>query len=131
MAKFTPIDRKAFGAGAKRGAKLGPHAVSAHFDKKHHRVVMHLDTGIDVSFDPRQAYGLERANADDLAGVEIAGAGGALHFPNMDAFFSIPRLLEGFFGPMDWTRRLARAEASRRNGRLGGRPPKKVPAEAA
>ena len=129
MASFKPITDKAFNEGAERGKKLGPHAVSAHFDALNHRIVMHLDNGIDVSFDPRQAYGLERANAQELSEIDIVGAGGSLHFPELDAFFSIPRILEGFFGPMDWARREARAEASRQNGKLGGRP-KKEPVEA-
>lgn len=124
MAKFVRIDEKAFREGAKRGRALGPHAVSAHFDRESHRIVIHLDTGIDVSFDPRQACGLENANADDLIGVEIAGAGGSLHFPKLDAFFSVSKILEGFLGPMEWARREARAAASRANGTLGGRPKK-------
>jgi hypothetical protein len=124
MAEFVTIDAAAFRKGAARGKKLGPRALSARFDARHHRIVVHLDTGIDLSFDPRNAFGLEKAAAEDLEGVEVAGAGGALHFPRLDAFFSVPRLLEGFLGPMDWARREARATASRENGKLGGRPRK-------
>jgi hypothetical protein len=57
------------------------------------------------------------------------GAGGSIHFPRLDAFFSIPKLLEGFLGPLHWARREARAAASRENGKLGGRP-KRVPEAA-
>lgn len=130
MAKFVPITAKAFREGAERGKKIGPHAVSALFDKKHHKIVLHLDTGIDISFDPRQAYGLEKATANELRNVDVVGAGGTIHFPELDTFLSIPRILEGFLGPMDWARREAAARASRENGKLGGRP-RKVPAEAA
>lgn len=122
MADFVRIDAKAFREGARLGRKPGPHAVAARFDRKHHRIIIDLDSGLDVSFDPRRAYGLEDAKAEDLVNVEIVGAGGALHFPKLDAFFSVPKLLEGFLGPMDWARREARASASRANGTLGGRP---------
>jgi hypothetical protein len=130
MADFTPIDAAAFRSGAARGRKRGPHALSAEFDSERHRIVIRLDTGMELSFDPRKAFGLEKATAGDLAGLSVEGAGGSLHFPKLDVFLSIPRLLEGFLGPMDWTRRQARAAASRENGKLGGRP-RKTPATAA
>jgi Protein of unknown function (DUF2442) len=129
MAKFKAITRETFLEGSKRGLALRPHALSANFDRDHHRIVIHLDTGLDLSFDPRTAFGLERANASELSEVEIVGAGGSIHFPQLDAFFSIPKLLEGFLGPLHWSRSDARAAASRENGKLGGRP--KKPAEAA
>lgn len=120
MARFVPIDAKAFRRSAVK--KVGPHALSAHFDREHHQIVIYLDTGMNLAFDPRYAFGLEKATADELEGVRIEGAGGTLHFPNLDEFFSVPRILEGFLGPMDWARREARAAASRENGKKGGRP---------
>lgn len=131
MAEFKPITRGAFVAGAKRGHPPQPRALSVAFDRERHRIVIHLDTGLDLSFDPRSAYGLETAGASELADVEVAGAGGSIHFPRLDAFFSIPRLLEGFLGPLHWTRRDARAAASRDNGKLGGRPRKSSVAASA
>jgi len=131
MAKFKAITQEAFIEGGKRGRELRPHALSVNFDREHHRIVIHLDTGLDLSFDPRSAFGLERANANELGEVEIVGAGGSIHFPQLDAFFSIPKLLEGFLGPLHWSRRDARASASRANGKLGGRPKKTTEAAAA
>ena len=69
MAKFTPITQGAFKEGERRGAALRPHALSVHFDREHHRVVIHLDTGLDLSFDPRSAFGLENATAGDLSEI--------------------------------------------------------------
>lgn len=84
--------------------------------------MVRLDTGLDFSFDPRKAQGLSDAVADDFVGVTVEGVGSTLHFPRLDADYTVSRLLEGFLGPLDWSRREARARASRENGRHGGRP---------
>lgn len=122
MAEFVPITAKAFRDGGKR--KPGPQAVAARFDAVRHRIVVDLDTGLELAFDPARAHGLADASAADLAGVTVAGAGSALHVPALDAYFTVAKLLEGFLGPLDWSRREARAAASRANGALGGRPKK-------
>ena len=124
MAEFKTIDEAAFKAAGARGKKAyaAPRAVGARFDKRTQRVVVRLDTGIDFSFDPKRAHGLSEARSDDLIGVSVEGVGSTLHFPRLDADFAVARLLEGFLGPMDWTRKAARAAASRENGKRGGRP---------
>jgi hypothetical protein len=58
--------------------------------------------------------------------ITVEGAGNTLHFPKLDADFSVSRLLEGFLGPLEWTKREARAAASRENGKRGGRPRKEA-----
>lgn len=128
MAEFKPLDEATFRKALARGKRNAPrpHAISARFDRRARRVTVRLDTGIDFSFDPRQAYGLQDAGADDLAGVTVEGAGSTLHFPRLDADYSVARLLEGFLGPIDWSKREARAAASRENGKLGGRPRKEA-----
>lgn len=128
MAEFILPDDAAF-AGAKRRSAT-PRALSARFDKRTRRVKVRLDTGIDFSFDPHQAHGLEDAADEDFVGAKIEGTGNTLHFPRLDADFSVAGLLEGFLGPLDWTRREARAAASRRNGMGGGRPRKVAAAGA-
>ena len=124
MAKFQPIDEAKFDRLSAKAEKRSLFVTEVHFDRRSRKVKLDLSTGIELWFDPRCAYGLENATDDDLAGVEIEGAGGAIRFPNLDADFSVPRLLEGFLGPLDWTRQERRAEASRENGKLGGRPRK-------
>jgi hypothetical protein len=124
MAEFKMIDAAAFKSAGVRGrfAHATPRAVKARFDRRAERVVVGLDTGIEFAFDPRLAPGLAEAAAEDLIGVTVEGVGSTLYFPRLDADFTVSRLLEGFLGPMDWTRREARALASRENGKRGGRP---------
>lgn len=79
--------------------------------------------------------GLEQATREDLSAVEISPSGFGLHFPTVDADVYLPGLLEGHFGSRRYmaaalggeggrARTPAKAEASRQNGRLGGRPRK-------
>jgi len=123
MAEFKLLDEATFKktVNRKRNPPL-PRAISARFDRRSHRVVVRLDTGLDFSFDPRQAQGLSEAVAEDFVGVTVEGVGSTLHFPRLDADYTVSRLLEGFLGPLDWSRREARARASRENGKRGGRP---------
>lgn len=130
MAEFKPLNETAFRKAAAAGKRRQTvRALTVRFDRRSHRITVRLNTGIDFSFDPRDAYGLKEATADDFVDIRIDGAGGTLHVPRLDADFSIARLLEGFLGPLDWTRREARAAASRENGKRGGRP-RKTPATA-
>ena len=77
-----------------------------------------------LSFNPSPAPDLYEVSDDDLAEVEVEGAGGAIRFPKQDMDLSVPRLLEGLLAPQDWVRRERRAEGSRENHKLGGRPRK-------
>ena len=125
MVNFEPIDQATFDRQAVAAAKRPtPFATKVGFDRRHRKITLELNTGIEIAFDPRDAYGLEVATESELASVRIEGAGSAIHFERLDAYFSVSRLLEGFLGPIDWTRREVRAAASRRNGKLGGRPRK-------
>lgn len=131
MAEFKLLDDAAFrrSVNRKRSSPL-PRATSARFDRRSRRVIVRLDTGIDFSFDPREAQGLADATSDDFVGVTVEGVGSTLHFPRLDADYTVSRLLEGFLGPLDWSRREARAKASRENGKRGGRPKGGAPAPA-
>ncbi len=125
MAKHEPITEEAFAKATVRGGRFGSlRAESARFDRRSGRLVIRMSTGLEVSFMPSQAEGLGDANVDLLSKVEVTGGGWTLHFPALDADFSISRLLAGFLGSADWMKRESRLNASRANGKLGGRPRK-------
>jgi hypothetical protein len=123
-----------------RGRRLErsePRAASARYDRRTRRMVVELTNGCSFVFPPRALQGLGRAREAALADVEIAGAGHALHWPQLDADFTVPGLLMGVFGTRAWmasklARRAgqstspAKAAAARANGRKGGRPRRKA-----
>ncbi len=111
------------------------HAVSARYDRRRSRVVVVLDTGVELAFPTRLAEGLAGASPEDLAAIEISPAGLGLHWPRLDADLYVPALLQGVFGSKAWMARQlgaqggrartnAKVAASRENGRKGGRPRK-------
>jgi hypothetical protein len=122
----------------RRAAELqthAPRAVSARYDSRTGRVVIHLSSRLIVSFAPEDAQGLENARPSQLHEIEISPSGFGLHFPAADADLYVPALLEGFLGSKSWmASRLgqvggqatskAKKAASRANGKLGGRPRK-------
>ena len=112
-----------------------PRAVSAGYDRRIDRVVIHLSTGIDIAFPPHIAQGLENATPTQLAAIEISPSGFGIHFRRLDADLYLPSLLNGVLGSPPWmagmlgrlggqARTQAKAMAARANGRRGGRPRK-------
>lgn len=94
-------------------------------------MIVDLSNGCTFAFPPRLAQGLEDATDDQLAEVEILGAGYVLHWAALDADLSIPGLLAGIFGTRAYMARRAgqarseaKAAAARANGIKGGRPRK-------
>jgi hypothetical protein len=127
----------------RRGRELRaglPHAVSAQYDRRIGRIVIHLSTGLDVAFSPRDAEGLENATVAQLNAIEISPSGFSIHFPKLDADLYLPALLEGFLGSRKWmasrfgalggkSRSAAKVAAAKKNGRRGGRPVRDVVAD--
>ena len=116
------------------------HAVAARYDRRTGRVVVKLNTGVQISFPAHIAQELAKASPDDLAEIEITPAGLGLHWPRIDADMYVPGLMAGQFGTRQWmaaqlgaaggkARSHAKAASARANGRLGGRP-RKVAATA-
>ena len=120
---------------ARRQLRKTPPATAAHYDRKMGRVVVSLASGVDISFSPRDAEGLQHATDAQLQRIQITPSGLGLHFPKLDADLYLPALLEGLLGSRKWmAARLGaiggkrttaeKRRASRANGRLGGRPKK-------
>ena len=116
-----------------RALRQHGHAVAARYDRRSARVVVSLNTGIQIAFPVAMAEGLAGADASDLADIEITPAGLGLHWPKLGADVYVPALLQGIFGSKRWmaaqlgaaggkTRSSAKAAAARKNGRKGGRP---------
>lgn len=112
-----------------------PAAVAVRYDRRIARIVISLASGLDISFAPRDAQGLENARPAELADAEISPSGLGVHFPRIDADIYLPALLEGFLGSKRWMAAQmgkvggqassdAKKAAARENGKLGGRPKK-------
>jgi hypothetical protein len=111
------------------------YAVSAHYDSRHGRIVVDLNTGVHIAFPVELAQELAGAARADLNEIEISPAGTGLHWPRLDADLYIPALLQGVFGSKSWMARQlgaaggsvrsdAKKAAARANGAKGGRPRK-------
>ncbi len=83
-----------------------------------------MNSGAVVGFPLAVLPGLEQATPDDLRKIEVEGGGYGLHVASLDADISIPTLLEDQLGSTIMRRAVTRANASKANGRLGGRPRK-------
>ncbi len=109
-----------------------PPASAVHYDQQASRIVITLSSGLELAFIPTSAQGLENASVDDLLDIEISPSGLGIYFPKIDVDIYIPGLLGGFLGSKHWMAALgqkggkvvtpAKSAASRRNGKLGGRP---------
>ncbi len=117
------------------------YAVAARYDHRTSRIIVRLNTGLELAFAPALAEGLADAPPKRLADIEISPAGLGLHWPKLDADVYIPALLQGVFGSRRWmasqlgaaggrVRSQAKAASSRANGRKGGRPRKKAVASS-
>lgn len=114
-----------------------PRVVAARYDPDLGRVVLELSSKVEVMFAPEDAEGLEKATPAELETVEISPSGLGIHFPKLDADLYVPALLEGFLGSRAWmaarlgekggrSRSVAKRRAAKKNGKLGGRPKKRV-----
>lgn len=74
-------------------------ATSARYDSASGYVVVLMNTGMELSFAPHLAAGLEHAQTSDLLQIEISPSGVGLHFPALDADLYVPSLLVGILQP--------------------------------
>lgn len=131
MVDLSDAEIDAATARGEAARQMEPRAATARYDRQLGRMVVELTNGCSFAFPPRLAQGLEQASDDQIAEVEILGAGYGLHWEALDADLSVPGLLAGLFGTRVHMARRAgqatspvKAAAARVNGAKGGRPRK-------
>ncbi len=131
MGELTDAEIEAAMEHGRIAQQTEPRAETVRYDPQNSRIIVDLTNGCTFAFPPHMAQGLETATADDLASVEILGAGYGLHWEGLDVDLSIPGLLVGVFGTKAYMARragqatsAAKAAAARKNGLKGGRPRK-------
>ena len=120
---------------AQKASKREPRAKNAYYDKERRQIVLELSNGHSLGLNPEHFPELAHARPDQLEKVEITPGGIGLHWETLDVDYRVPELVLGVLGPDAWKQELARkagqvvsaakANAARRNGLKGGRPPKR------
>jgi Protein of unknown function (DUF2442) len=115
-----------------------PRAVNAWYAADSERVFIELTNGVMMGFPYQLLQGLANGTPAQLAEVEIMPTGSALHWESLDADLGVAQLVSGLFGSKAWMTELgrhggkskseAKAQASRDNGKRGGRPRKTIAA---
>ncbi|WP_349370176.1 DUF2442 domain-containing protein [Salinarimonas sp.] len=72
------------------------YAVSAHYDHVREQIVVSLSDGTVMRIDPTRTRALNGAAAEDLAEIEIMGAGVILYWPRLDEGVSLSVMRERF-----------------------------------
>jgi hypothetical protein len=101
-----------------RGAQMmesEPRAAAARYDAASGRIVIDLTNGCTFAFPARRVEELADASDAEIAAVEIAGAGFALHWAARDADLSLGGLMSGVFGTKGWMSELARRAGQSRS----------------
>ena len=107
------ISHKNFDAANRRAVQTkAKHAVvtKVRYDNRRRRIVLHLESGVELAFAPHLAQGLDGASAADLEGAQISPSGfpgtgrrpvpawalgGLLRLPPLDRRTKRPRWRQG------------------------------------
>jgi hypothetical protein len=117
-----------------------PRVVAVRYDHATARLVLDLRNGVTVMIPIALLQGLAVASPAEIEQVEIWSNGAALHWEALDVDFTVPGLVAGVFGTRAWMEKIrasarkgglarskAKVQASRENGKRGGRPRKAPP----
>ena len=122
MAELTDAAIKAAEARGRGLLRTEPRASSARFDRAAGRIIVELVNGCSYIVPATLVQDLHGATDDDLALIEIDGAGFNLHWPALDADLDLPALMSGVFGTRKWMRDLTDA-AERQPPPTSSQPP--------
>ena len=111
-----------------------PLAVKAWYEIPSERIFIEIQNGVVMGFPYKLLQGLESAMPEQLAEVEVTPSGYGLYWKSLDVDLGVPQLVGGIFGTKTWMTELgrlggqvksvAKAKASKENGKRGGRPRK-------
>ena len=114
----------------KEELKFAPRAIGAKAENG--LVTVKLSAGWSFTFDPRKVKHFRELTDDQIAEVKPYGLGFALEWPKLDLHLGVGNLIFDLIGPrfieIESARRRGKSksekkqEASRANGKLGGRP---------
>jgi hypothetical protein len=114
--------------------RTGRRATSVSYDRRTGRIMMELTSGFVFGFPAKAIPALAKATPQQLARVTLSPSGSGLHWEELDADLSVPRLLLSSVTRSENLSELARlagrarspakAAAARANGAKGGRPRK-------
>lgn len=123
----------------RRAAKTEPRASRVTYRPREHALRVVLTNGAAITLPVRLIPSLKRASARDVRAVRVLGRGTGLHWERLDLDLSVPALVSSVFEGPAWMAELgraggsrssaAKAAAARGNGRKGGRPRTRVPAD--
>lgn len=89
-----------------------PYAVAAAYFPAIKRILIKLNTGIEIAIAPEDYQTLEHAKPSELKKIEITPSGDALIFPKLNDGLYLPGLLQGLFGTKQWMAEKAKRTTS-------------------
>lgn len=109
-----------------------PQVKRVEYENTTRRFIIVLKNDVQFSIPIALIQGLASASAEEIADVRIGPRGASLHWERLDVDLSVTGLLAGIFGTRLWMSSIgrqgggvtssAKQEASRLNGKKGGRP---------
>jgi len=122
-------DRQTPAATERGQAKLTtePRAIAARYDSASNRVIVDLTSGATFAFPPSLVEFLQDTTPEQQAKIEVQCASFGLHWQAL-VDYTVAGATNGIFGTARWTagragqaKPSAKAQASRENGKKGGR----------